>query len=152
MTEPDFGAGNLQVFVPQQTHELPLLALHPIGMIGIAGQQGQIERRNRSGLPIAELPRRSLQPHRDHVWNDAELVEQVERRRMKGRAAQLHHELGLGGKHGGGNGAPRQGQRGRETYRPGADDDNAVTLSWHSDSPEETKVAGAPSYRLDSQR
>jgi hypothetical protein len=96
MAETDVGAGDFAQFLFEEAHQLPLLALHAIRVIGVAGKQRQIEGRDRAGLAVAELPSRGFEAGRDHSRHDGELVEQIERRRMEGRAAQLHDQFGLG--------------------------------------------------------
>ena len=126
MAEADVASRQLAQFLLEEPHQLPLLALHAIGMIGVARQHGQIERRNRPGLPIAKLPGRRLQSHLDHAGHDAELVQQIQRRGMERRSAQLHHELRLGrNKHGGNAAAPQRQGRGK-THRPGTDNNHAI--------------------------
>ena len=95
MAEADLGAFGAQLLF-EKPHQLPLLALHAVGVVGVAGEQREIEGRDRAGLAVAELPGRRLQPDLDHARHELELVEQVERRRMEGRAAQLHDQLRLG--------------------------------------------------------
>jgi len=93
--------------------------------------QDEIERRYRSALAVAELPGRRLEPDLDHARHDLEFVEQIKRRRMKGRAAQLHDELRLGREQHVGYAAARERQRGGEADRTGADDNDAIVLVGH---------------------
>src|SRR5262249_49863263 len=91
----------------------------------------EIEGRYRSGLAVAELPGRRLQPHLDHLRHDPELVEQIERRWMECRAAKLHDQLELGGQQRDRDAAAAERQRRRQTDRPRADDDNAIVVIRH---------------------
>ena len=135
MAESDVASRQLAQFLLEKPHQLPLLALHAIGMVGVARQHGQIERRHRPGLPVAKLPGRRLQSHVDHAGHDAELVEQVEGRGMEGRPAQLHHQPGFGGKQHGGNAAASQGQGGCQPHRAGTDDNHAIVRHAKKRSP-----------------
>ena len=91
----------------------------------------EIEGRDRPGLAVAELPGRRLEPDLDHPRHELEFIEQIEGRRMEGRAAKLHDELWLGGEQHGRDAAAAERQRGGQADRAGADDDNAVVFRRH---------------------
>ena len=131
VTETDVGAGQLAQLLFEKLHQLPLLALHAIRMVGVAGEQRQIERRHWPGFAVAELPGRSLQSDIDHARNDVELVEQIERRRVECRAAQFHDELRLRRQQHRRDTAAEESQRGGEPDRPGADDNDAIFFIRH---------------------
>src|SRR6516165_6658391 len=77
----------------QNTRELGLLALHPIGVSGDVGDGAEIELREHAVLPAAILERRRGQSLRDQRPRGAEPIEHVERRRMEGRGARLLAEI-----------------------------------------------------------
>ncbi len=68
----------------EKPHQLPLLALHPVRVVGVAREQRQVEGRDRPGLAVAELPGRRLEPDLDHPRHEREFIEQIKGGRMEG--------------------------------------------------------------------
>ena len=122
--EADFGMGRLLELVEQRLRQLPLLALQAIGMTRLALQHRQVEHRAIAGGMQADLPMRAGDAARQHHAGDAERLQHVERRRMKGRGPQIAHDcvLGLDNRHG--NLLLRQQQGDAEPDRPAAGDDH----------------------------
>ena len=100
-------------------------------MARVGGEEREVERRHRAGFPVAKLPGRRLETDVDHAGHNAELVQHIEGRRMKGRSAQLHDRLSLCLEHEGGNAAARQRQRCGKTDGAGAYDDDGISGVGH---------------------
>jgi hypothetical protein len=83
VSEADVGARQLAQHPLQKLHQLPLLTLNAIWVVGFARQQREIEGRNRTRFAVSELPGRGLEADLDHPRDDLELVQQIERRGMK---------------------------------------------------------------------
>ena len=130
VAEAEVGARLAQLLF-EKPHQLPLLALHPIGVVGVAREQREVEGRDRPGLAVAELPGRRLEPDLDHSRHELEFIEQVEGRRMEGRAAKLHDELRLGCEQDRRDAAAAERQRGGQADRAGADDNDAIVFIRH---------------------
>src|SRR3954468_17680574 len=79
----------------QHARELPLLALHAVGMMSVILKEREIELRALAAWVHTHLPRRRDQSLADERRGDAKLFQHVERRRMKSRCAQLLVELPL---------------------------------------------------------
>src|SRR6516164_8260182 len=69
----------------ENTRELGLLALHPVGVGGDVGDGAEIELRQHAMPPAAILERQRGQSLRDQRPRGTEPIEHVERRRMEGR-------------------------------------------------------------------
>ena len=95
-------------FLFQEPHQLPLLALHAIRVIGIPGKQGHVEGRDRAGFAIAKLPGGRLEARLDHAVYDVKLIQQVEGRWVKGRPTQFFDRFLLGRQQRDRDIAPRQ--------------------------------------------
>ena len=73
--------------------QLPLFALNAVGVGGFALQNGKVERGDHAFAPVAELPQRGEKATLDETGRDAKLVEEVERRGVKGRGAKIHWQF-----------------------------------------------------------
>ncbi len=111
----------------EEAHQLPLLALHAIGVVGVACEQREIEGRDRTGLAVAELPGRRLQPDLDHARHHLELVEQV-RASAGGTSSRAAPSPVPGSAASTTAGMPRRpsAERGRQPHGARADDNDAV--------------------------
>ncbi len=98
MTKADVGYPAACAAPPRESASASIARIaRDTGWLVSPASSDEIEGRDRPGLAVAELPGRRLEPDLDHARHDVELVQQVERRRMERRAAQLHHQLRLGG-------------------------------------------------------
>jgi hypothetical protein len=112
-----------------------LLALHAIGMVGVARQHGQIERSPPARSPGRETARSAPSVPRRSCGA---------RRRTRpagpgsgdGRSTRaLHHQPGFGCKQHGGNAAASQGQGSCQPHRAGTDHNHAIVRHAKKRSP-----------------
>jgi hypothetical protein len=116
--------------------ELPLLALQPIGMPRLPGEHREIEDGALAARVQADLPIGADEPLGHEFARDAERLQHVEGRRMKGGRAQVAHDLRLRLEHLDVEPGAREEEGGAEADRARPrDDDLGVARSHPKPSP-----------------
>ena len=110
----------------QDTRELGLLALYPVGMTGRVGDRAEIELRQHAVRLAAILELRRDQPLRDQRRCRAQRLEHVQRRWVKGRCARFLAQVMPGLEHRHRNALACQARRRHQANRPGAGNQYAL--------------------------
>ena len=108
----------------QDGGELVLLALDPVGVARLVGDEGEVEDGPAAGLHVEDLPGRRFLAHGDEGLADTKLIEIVEGRRMEGRGAQVDGKAVGSLQNHGRHSFPSKPQRTHQTDRPCTHDDN----------------------------
>ena len=115
----------------QSASEFPLLALQPVGMIGLVLQKPQIERGDLAFLAVAELPCGADQTLFHQCGRYADLLQHVEGRRVERGGPQILRNIVGPFEDGRGDALPRQEGCQYEADRPAANDENSVRGRCH---------------------
>ena len=89
----DLGMRERGEHLDDHARDLELLALQTHREARDLGEHGQIEVHELIGLPIAELIDGRIQTERDDALGNADRIEQIERRGMYRRSAQIFRQL-----------------------------------------------------------
>ncbi len=104
----------------QNARQPPLLALHPIGVMGDVGDRAEIELPEHALALAAILERRRTEALLDQRHRGPEPIEHIEGRRMEGRGARFLAQVGPGLEHRHRHAPAHQVGCGRQAHRPRA--------------------------------
>ena len=124
--EPDFGLLHPLQDVDDDTVELVLLGLHPVGVAGVVLQDAEVPLGDDAARGVAVLPDGADYALGDQRLDHAELVQHVEGRRVEGRGAEVERQAVAGLDQGHRDAGARERQRGDAADRTRPRDQNAI--------------------------
>ena len=128
--EKDLRTGLLAQRIEREPGQLPLLALHAIRVTRRFRDHAEIEHGTVTLRMQPHLPLRRDQALRDERSSKSDIVKQIERRRVKGRRAQIGLDVRCLLQQRGSDALTRQQQRHDKTDWPAADDGHFKIVIW----------------------